>query len=170
MEEALLQMGILDALVVDVSYREQVLTLSEGCEDRYLFVQKSHSGKSLLDVLELNDSMNDIFSNQRLTGILSNIAYDEDGVISVSPEGIYQMGVLCGTITGEHVAGFLGTRARERNRQEHICRVQCNSWKTRRMCLKTGCRSWKWNTRLCRRIQICVRPGRCLCRSSTDMK
>ena len=83
-------------------------------------MQKSHSGKSLLDVLELNDSMNDIFSNQRLTGILSNIAYDEDGVISVSPEGIYQMGVLCGTITGEHVAGFLGTRARERNRQEHI--------------------------------------------------
>lgn len=61
LEEALLQMGILDALVVDVSYREQVLTLSEGCEDRYLFVQKSHSGKSLLDVLELNDSMNDIF-------------------------------------------------------------------------------------------------------------
>ena len=74
----------LQCRVVDVSYREQVLTLSEGCEDRYLFVQKSHSGKSLLDVLELNDSMNDIFSNQRLTGILSNIAYDEDGVISSS--------------------------------------------------------------------------------------
>ncbi len=51
--------------------------MEEGCEDRYLFVQKSYSGKSLLDVLELNDSMNDIFSNQRLTGILSGIAYNE---------------------------------------------------------------------------------------------
>ena len=61
--------GDSDALVVDASYREQVLTMEEGCEDRYLFVQKSYSGKSLLDVLELNDSMNDIFSNQRLTGI-----------------------------------------------------------------------------------------------------
>lgn len=30
------------------------------------------------------------------------------------------MGVLSGTITGEHVAGFLGARARERNRQEQI--------------------------------------------------
>ena len=120
LEEALIQMGILDALVVDASYRERVLTLTEGCEDRYLFVQKTQNGKSLLDVLELNDSMNDIFSNQRLTGILSNIAYGEDGMISVSPDGIYQMGVLSGTITGEHVAGFLGTRARERNRQEHI--------------------------------------------------
>ena len=99
---------------------EQVLTMEEGCEDRYLFVQKSYSGKSLLDVLELNDSMNDIFSNQRLTGILSGIAYNEESMISVSSEGIYQMGVLSGTITGEHVAGFLGARARERNRQEQI--------------------------------------------------
>ena len=88
--------------------------LEGGCEDRYLFVQKSYSGKSLLDVLELNDSMNDIFSNQRLTGILSGIAYNEESMISVSSEGIYQMGVLSGTITGEHVAGFLGARARER--------------------------------------------------------
>ena len=120
LEEALLSMGILDALVVDASYREQVLTMEEGCEDRYLFVQKSYSGKSLLDVLELNDSMNDIFSNQRLTGILSGIAYNEESMISVSSEGIYQMGVLSGTITGEHVAGFLGARARERNRQEQI--------------------------------------------------
>ena len=47
LEEALLSMGILDALVVDASYREQVLTMEEGCEDRYLFVQKSYSGKSL---------------------------------------------------------------------------------------------------------------------------
>ncbi len=120
LEEALLSMGILDALVVDASYREQVLTMEEGCEDCYLFVQKSYSGKSLLDVLELNDSMNDIFSNQRLTGILSGIAYNEESMISVSSEGIYQMGVLSGTITGEHVAGFLGARARERNRQEQI--------------------------------------------------
>ena len=105
-------MGILDALVVDASYREQVLTMEEGCEDRYLFVQKSYSGKSLLDVLELNDSMNDIFSNQRLTGILSGIAYNEESMISVSSEGIYQMGVLSGTITGRacsRIPGCAGT-------------------------------------------------------------
>lgn len=120
LEEALQQMGILDALVIEEQYREQALALTEGCEDRYLFVQPSHKGRSLLDVLELNDSVNDIFSNQRLTGILSDIAYGEEGVLSVSPEGVYQMGVLTGTITGTHVAGFLGTRARERNRLARI--------------------------------------------------
>lgn len=120
LEEALQQMGILDALVIEEQYKEKALALAEGCEDRYLFVQQSHKGRSLLDVLELNDSVNDIFSNQRLTGILSDIAYGEDGVVSVSPEGVYHMGVLTGTITGEHEAGYLGTRARERNRQAKI--------------------------------------------------
>ena len=45
---------------------------------------KTQAEKSLLDVLELNEEVNDIFSNQRLTKILSSIAYggDEDVVMS----------------------------------------------------------------------------------------
>lgn len=120
LEEALMQMGILDALVVDEQYREQVLRLAEGCEDRYLFVQKTRADKSLLDVLELNDNVNDIFSNGRITAILQNIAYDGEGAVSVSKDGTYRMGVLAGTVTGQHNAGFLGTRARERNRLDKI--------------------------------------------------
>lgn len=120
LEEALMQMGILDALVVDEQYREQVLRLAEGCEDRYLFVQKTRADKSLLDVLELNDNVNDIFSNGRITAILQNIAYDGEGAVSVSKDGTYRMGVLAGTVMGQHNAGFLGTRARERNRLDKI--------------------------------------------------
>ena len=120
LEEALMQMGILDALVMDEQYREKVLKLAEGCEDRYLFVQKTRADKSLLDVLELNDNVNDIFSNGRITAILQNIAYDGEGTVSVSKDGTYRMGVLAGTVTGQHNAGFLGTRARERNRLEKI--------------------------------------------------
>ena len=120
LEEALLKMGILDAIVVDEQYKQQVLTSVKGCEDRYLFAGKASGGKSLLDVLELNEEVNDIFSNQRLTSILSTIAYDGEDLLSVSADGSYQMGVLAGTITGEHQAGFLGTKARERNRLAKI--------------------------------------------------
>ena len=120
LEEALLHMGILDALVVDEEYRDQVLAMEDGCRDHYLFVQKQRAGKSILDVLELNDTVNDIFFNQRITGILQNIAYDGEGITSISPEGTYQIGVLTGTVTGEHEAGFLGTRAREQNRLAKI--------------------------------------------------
>lgn len=124
LEEALLKMGILDAVVVDEAYRDQVLTPAEGCEDRYLFAGSARAEKSLLDVLELNEEVNDIFSNQRLTGILSSIAYDGEALVSVSPDGTYQMGVLTGTVTGEYQAGYLGTKAREKHRQAKIGECQ----------------------------------------------
>src|SRR5699024_6198823 len=139
LEEALLEMGILDALVIEEQYREQVMKADPGCADRYLFVQPHYAEKSLLDVLDLNDSVNDILMHQRITGILGNIALSErpeeaedagsgvsahtgsadigTSMTAVRPDGSYQIGVVSGTISGEHEAGFIGVQAREKNRQ-----------------------------------------------------
>lgn len=147
LEEALLEMGILDALVIEEQYRDQVMEADPGCADRYLFVQPHYAEKSLLDVLDLNDSVNDIFMNQRITGILGNIALSERpeeaegagsggsartkavhagsagigaSMTAVHPDGSYQIGVVSGTVSGEHEAGFIGVQAREKNRQAKI--------------------------------------------------
>lgn len=120
LEEALFHMGILDALVIDETYKEQLLAMEKGCNDRYLFVKKQRAEKSILDVLDLNDSVNNIFLNQQIVEILSNIAYDGEGITSVATDGTYQIGVLSGTVTGEYEAGFIGTQAREKNRQQKI--------------------------------------------------
>ena len=142
LEEALLEMGILDALVIEEQYRDQVMEADPGCADRYLFVQPHYAEKSLLDVLDLNDSVNDIFMNQRITGILGNIAMSERldeaegagsggsahggsagigaSMTAVRPDGSYQIGVVSGTVSGEHEAGFIGVQAREKNRQAKI--------------------------------------------------
>lgn len=116
LEEALDRMGILDALVIDEQYKDKVLRQKTGCEDRYLFTGPASSGKSLLDILQLNEEVNDLLSNHRLTGVLGSIAYDGDGIVSVSEDGTYRMGVLAGTVTGEYEASFIGTKARERLR------------------------------------------------------
>ena len=42
LEEALLHMGILDALIIAPQYREQVLQSEEGCCDRYLFTDAEY--------------------------------------------------------------------------------------------------------------------------------
>lgn len=135
LEEALLEMGILDALVVEEQYRDQVLAADPGCADRYLFVSSHLTGESLLDVLDLNDAVNDIFMNQRMTGILGNIAWKTEkredekkgnpALAAVYPDGSYRIGVVSGTVSGEWEAGFIGVRARERNRLEKIaaCRA-----------------------------------------------
>ena len=120
LEEALLRMGILDAIIVDEEYKEQVLQWEKGCEDRYLFAGNKHAEKSLLDILELNEELNDIFSSQRLTKILGNIAYDTESEMTIQPDGTYRMGVLTGTVTGEYEPGFLGQKARERQRLAKI--------------------------------------------------
>ena len=70
LEEALLLMGILDALVVDEQYKDEVLAINsdkKDCCDRYLFVTKKRIENSLLDVLELGVSANDIFLNRCLS-------------------------------------------------------------------------------------------------------
>lgn len=138
LEEALLHMGILDALVIEEQYRAQVLSADRGCCDRYLFVQSGRAEKSILDVLDLNDSVNDIFLNQRITGILQNISYDGSGATGVLPDGTYQMGVVTGTVTGEYEAGFLGTQAREQNRLSRIaaCREAMALLETERISLE----------------------------------
>lgn len=51
LEEALLKMGILDALVVDESYQDTVLSMYEGGCDRYLFTTQKRAEHSLLDLL-----------------------------------------------------------------------------------------------------------------------
>lgn len=129
LEEALIKMGILDAIVVDSQYRNQVLEPVKGCEDHYLFAGASTSGQSLLDVLEINDDVNDLLANPRIAGVLSSIAYDGDNVVSVAADGTYRVGVLTGTISGEHEAAFLGTKARENHRLSRIaeCRLQIES-------------------------------------------
>ena len=123
-EEALMRMGILDAIVVEEQYRQKVLEHAAGCEDNYLFAGEPCNGGSLLDVLELNDDVNDLFSNQRLTGILRSISYSSSdagsGAIAVTADGSFSMGVIAGTITGEYAAGFLGAKAREKKRQTMI--------------------------------------------------
>ncbi|MDE7298854.1 MAG: TIGR02680 family protein [Lachnospiraceae bacterium] len=120
LEEALLAMGLLDALVVDEAYREQVLKVDAGCCDRYLFAGEERVEKSLLDVLNFNDSVNDMFETQRIVRILGSIAYGGEATTRISQDGTYRIGVLAGTVTGEHEAGFLGSRAREKNRQAKI--------------------------------------------------
>ena len=39
---------------------------------------------------------------------------------AVRPDGSYQIGVVSGTVSGEHEAGFIGVQAREKNRQAKI--------------------------------------------------
>ena len=123
MEEALVQMGLLDALIVDEQYREQVLSCDPDSCDRYLFTGSPAEGTSLLEILQPDSSVDDLMKNHQILDILQSISFGgtpEGSDTWISGEGLYQIGILSGTVTGTVKASYLGVEARERRRQEAI--------------------------------------------------
>ena len=122
LEESLLKMGILDALVVDEAYRDIVLSMDEGGCDRYLFTTQKRAEHSLLDLLSFA-SDDDIFMNQRLVSILGSISWEElneNAQAAINSNGVYKLGPIVGTITKTYTAQYIGVKARERNRCQKI--------------------------------------------------
>lgn len=128
LEEALLQMGILDALIVPAEYREQIYELDPGICDRYIFSDVTRVQNNLTQVLEVDNGEDDILFYQKISRILSAIGYvggegqtgEEDCASQVDENGNYRIGVLEGTITKTYEARFIGVRARENYRRQKI--------------------------------------------------
>ena len=66
LEEALQQMGILDALIISEEYRDKVLELDCGVCDRYIFGDVSHVRENLTKVLDDIDDILFIFISFRI--------------------------------------------------------------------------------------------------------
>lgn len=123
LEEALQQMGILDALIISEEYRDKVLELDCGVCDRYIFGDVSHVRENLTKVLDVDNGENDILFYQKISGILASIGFgrsNDPGRTWIDERGNYRLGVLEGTVTGEYHARFIGIRAREQYRKEKI--------------------------------------------------
>lgn len=151
LEEALLSMGILDALIVSAEYRETIEALEENVCDRYIFSDTVHVKRNLLELLDVDNGENDILRYQSVANILSAIGVfrkeqpesentipdgqwkresirtdrqREYGSTWVDEKGNYRMGVMEGTVTGEYQARYIGARARERFRAEKIAKLE----------------------------------------------
>lgn len=135
LEETLLEMGILDALIIPSEYRNQVLAMDEGVCDKYIFSDVEHVKNNLLQLLDVDNAENDIIFYQKIANILSGIAYtgvDETDARKsnlsdhnkyhtwISERGNYRLGILEGTITGKYEAKYIGVQARERFRRRQI--------------------------------------------------
>ena len=140
LEEALLHMGILDALIVSEEYREQVLALDVGVCDRYIFSDAAYVRNNIMDFLDVDNEEGDIFLYQNVSRILTAIGWkeqDEEEVIEsvekngtwIDKNGNYGIGIIEGTITKKYTPCFIGTYAREQYRIKKIqeLEAECRS-------------------------------------------
>ena len=125
LEEALLETGILDALIIPAEYREQVFSLDPGVCDKYIFDDIVHVKQNMTELLEIDNAENDILLYQNISHILSSIGFGEKtarefGTTAIDLAGNYRIGILEGSITRKYKAKFIGVRARETYRNEKI--------------------------------------------------
>lgn len=119
-EEALLEMGILDALVIDKEYKETVLKTDKGLCDKYIFTGNAHVKENMLELINISEEANDIFLNQKITGILGGIGYGREESTYINQDGTYGMGILTGTVTGEYRSKYIGEKVRAAHRLQTI--------------------------------------------------
>lgn len=122
LEEALLRMGILNALIVPKEYRDQVLSMRRGCCDCYLFGNETEAQNNLQSLLEIDCGEENIIKT--ISNILASISLEPQYPVSIQKDGNYQLGILTGTITGTYQAKFIGRNAREQYRKERIEDIQ----------------------------------------------
>lgn len=130
LEEALEQMGLLDALIVPSEYREQIRSLGQGICDKYIFSDVEHVKQNMLELLDVDNGENDILLYQNISNILSSIGYHNDHANAqncstwIDAEGNYRIGILEGTVTGTKSARYIGVRVRESYRQQKIAELE----------------------------------------------
>jgi uncharacterized protein (TIGR02680 family) len=120
LEEALAQMGILDAIVVEERDRHRISQMDSGLCDKYLYRQKGKVKGSLRDVFSLNSASLHPSFGEQVEEVLGNISWENEfgeGAFSVDKHGHYRMGLLEGTVSGTYTACLIGAGARERGRQ-----------------------------------------------------
>lgn len=102
-EEALYNMGILDALIVEPKYRERVLRLNEGVCDKYIFSTQKKIRVDFENILK-NDKAEINFENSTF----------------IEKDGNYKLGIIEGTITKNYNNYFIGIEARKEFRKKKI--------------------------------------------------
>lgn len=127
LEEALLQMGILNALIIPKEFQKTVLGMENGGCDRYLFGDASKVKENLHSLFQI-ECLSDSAFYQQVSDILGEVAIvrcdqmaqEMEGCTGIAEDGTYRMGIVTGTVTGTYTAKYIGANAREQFCREMV--------------------------------------------------
>lgn len=121
LEEALMDMGLLDALIVPEDYREDVIKIDKGMADKFIFSNPqymTHDLSFLLKAEKIEDiQISPAIINQALKSIVLN---REDSLTFLDEKGEFSIGILRGKTSGSFEAKYIGVQTREKYRKQVI--------------------------------------------------
>ena len=120
-EEALLEMGLLDALIIPEKYKDKVMTINNEGADKYIFSSPKLFTYNLSEMLKAEDIKVSGISQEEVYNALNSILVDgNDDNTYINEKGQYSIGILKGTVTNTYVPKFIGIAARQKYREEQI--------------------------------------------------
>ncbi|MDF2700407.1 MAG: putative chromosome segregation ATPase [Haloplasmataceae bacterium] len=120
-EEALVDMGILDALIIPKRFQTDVLKLDTSGADKYLFAKPSILNHTLEEYLHADNIAVEGISKQDVIEVLSSILLSEDDdEIYIDDNGSYSLGLIKGKISGNYNTKFIGSSSRKRYKEEMV--------------------------------------------------
>lgn len=125
LEEALMDMGLLDALIVPKKYQKQVLQVDEGMADRYIFPEPQYFRHELSSLLKPEQLIEGELTYEDIDNVLKSIMLDQQEALTyINEKGEYGIGVLKGKVSAATCARFIGSQARKSYREEIIRKIE----------------------------------------------
>jgi uncharacterized protein (TIGR02680 family) len=120
-EEALIDMGLIDALIIPKSYRDRVFKKAPEMADKYIFPSPKFLMHDISELLKPEKVDINGITQSDIDNALKSILIDEGSSSTfVNENGEYGIGILKGKTTKNYTPRFIGASARKRFREETI--------------------------------------------------
>lgn len=121
-EEQLIDMGILDALVVPKDYKDKISDLMKDMSDCFISINTDTPAESINE-LKLADE-GSVFSDE-VEHILKHISNNmENSNLAICKNGMWKIGSLVGNSVVTNDARFIGVKARKENKERIIKEIE----------------------------------------------
>lgn len=120
-ESALLDMGILDALIIPKEYRNKIEELDSNFIDKYLYEQPVEFKHDLTHLLDVKLPQGVKIKPELVCNILKSIMIeDKEATTYMNEKGEYKIGLLKGITDKEEKAKYIGSEARKEYKEKQI--------------------------------------------------
>lgn len=120
-EAALLDMGILNALIIPKEYTQNIKQIDQDFVDKYLIEQPIEFKHDLTEFLEVKLPQDTKIKTQTVFNILKSIMIEEkQSNTYINEDGEYKIGILLGIADNEEKAKYIGSEARRQYKQKQI--------------------------------------------------
>lgn len=119
-EAALVNMGLIDALIVDEKNKYKALDFKENMEDKYIFCEPNFMRHNISHYLSVDKAALGELSFQAVDNVLQGIFLEDNTLTFLDEHGNYGIGVLNGRASSHYKQKYIGEASRKKHREELI--------------------------------------------------